>query len=264
MRFHVLCGLPRSGTTLLANVLSQHPDVHVSGTSALPICVEAVADRLSTVPEVMSDLANVPGAYGRYVSSLRGLVDGWYADRPEEVVIDKGRGWVMHRLLLEQVVPGSQMVVCVRDPRDVIASIERQHRQTGVFNSPLARTIWEAADLLMRPDGMVGGPMRFIEDLLRRSLPGVCWVRYESLVADPATVVGKVHDALGLEAHTYDFEAVENQASDLDAIYRNKWPHDGSGKIKPSGRSWQEVLDPNLAAQIARTYPGYMQTFAYA
>lgn len=259
---HALAGLPRSGSTLLANVLAQHPDVHVSGTSALASCVEQVQRVLTDAPEIQSDLANVPGSYDRYLASLRGLCDGWYADRDEATIVDKGRGWVMFPTLLAQLYPNSALVVCVRDPRDVLASIERQHRATALFGSPVAPTVYEAAERLMVPDGLVGGPIRFIEDLIRRNIPAV-YVRYETFVADPATTVDRVAGALDLSAHTWDFENVTNQASDLDALYRNKYPHDGSGPIKPSGRTWQDTLDPQLAGLVASRYPLFMQTFAY-
>ncbi len=272
MQLHALAGLPRSGSTLLGNVLAQHPHVYVSGTSALAPCIEGVQGILSTTPEVQSDLATVPGAYEQYLSAMRGIVEGWYRHRTEPVIVDKGRGWVKYRALLDQLFPDSMLVVSVRDPRDVIASIERQHRQTAAFDSPVARTIYEAADVLMRPDGMVGGPMRFIEDLLRRQHSGVVWVRYESLVVDPASTIRKVAEAMDLRTGSliatengfeFDFTNVENVSSDLDAIYRNKYPHDGSGPIKPTGRDWRDVIDPELAGLVASRYPLYMQTFAY-
>jgi sulfotransferase len=263
MNHHALSGLPRSGTTLLANVLAQHPDIYVSGTSALPLCIEAIQNTISGAPEVQADLANVPGAYERYLAAMRGFIDGWYADRDETHVIDKGRGWIMHRALLDQIAPGSALIICVRDPRDVVASIERQHRKTAVFNSPLTRTIYESAELLMQPDGMVGGPMRFCEDLLRRNLPGVVWVRYESLVTDPTTTIARVHQAIGCKSFGHDFSNVDNTASDLDALHLNKFLHDGAGEIKPTGRNWQDAIDFDLAAKIAGRYPLFMQTFAY-
>jgi sulfotransferase len=264
MKLHALSGLPRSGTTLIANVLAQHPDIYVSGTSALPLCIESIQNTLTTVPEVMSDLANVHGAYERYVNAVRGFVDGWYSNRAENHVIDKGRGWIMHRAFLDQIVPDSALIVSVRDPRDVIASIEREHRKTAVFNSPLARTIYESAELLMAPDGMVGGPMRFAEDLIRRNLPGVTWVRYESFVADPSAIIKRIHEAIKCESFEHDYVNVENTASDLDVIYRGKYPHDGSGEIKPTGRNWQDTIDPDLSDKIAGRYPLFMQTFSYS
>lgn len=266
MKLHALVGLPRAGSTLLANVLSQHPDIYVSGTSALSQAVDAVVTVLSGHAEIQADLANVPGSYDRYRTALRQLAHGWYCDRTEAHVIDKGRGWITQRALLEQIEPGSTMIVTVRDPRDVIASIERKHRQTAIFHSPVASTIYDAADLLMKQDGMVGGPMKWIEDVIRRAQPGVVWVRYEQFVTMPDVVVATIHKALGLDdadAFVHDFDGVENVATDLDALYRNKYPHDGSGRIKPSGQHWSDILDPQLAANIAGVFPFYMQTFGY-
>lgn len=263
MRLHTLAGLPRSGSTLLANILSQHPDVYVSGTSALCQCTTAVVDTLSAAAEVQSDLANVPGAYEGYERALRGLAEGWYGGRDEPVIVDKGRGWITHQGLLGQLWPGSAMIVTVRDPRDVVASIECQNRRTPVFNSPVARTLYEAADLLMKQDGIVGGPMRFCEDLVRRNAKGVQFVRYESFVRDPGTVMAKLDEALGIESCGYDFDHIENVATDLDALYRGKYPHDGSGSIKVPESSWREVMDEGLGALIAGAFPLYVQTFGY-
>lgn len=263
MNLHVLAGLPRSGSTLLGNVLAQHPDVHVSGTSALPLCIEAVVNVLSNSPEVQSDLAKVPGAYERYVAAMRGLVDGWYAAQPEAHVVDKGRGWILQRALLDQLSPGGAMIVCVRDPRDVLASIERQNRRTAAFNSPVARTIYEACELLMVKEGMVGGPMRFVEDLIRRGSKGVVFVPYESFVSNPTLWLDRIHKTMGVEPFEHDLDNVVNVATDLDALYRNKYPHDGSGAIKPTGHDWRDTLDADLAVKVAGLFPLYMSTFGY-
>ena len=75
--------------------------------------------------------------------------------------------------------------------------------------------------------------------------------------------MARVETELGLEPFGHDFEGVENVATDLDALYRNKYPHDGSGAIKPTGHHWSEVIDEQLAANVAGVFPLYMQTFAY-
>lgn len=265
MKLHALCGLPRSGSTLLGNLLAQHPDVHVTGTSVLSACVGAVSNVLSNSPEVQSDLANVPGAYDRYVRSLHGFIDGWYADVNETVVIDKGRGWITQPFLLNQIHSGARLIVTVRDPRDVIASIERKHRDTGVFNSPVAPMLRDAASTLLAPEGIVGGPMRFVEDLLHRRLgpPDVNFVRYETLTIATEAVLSRLHEVLDLPSFTHDYDDVKNVATDLDALHRGKYPHDASGTVKSNESSWRDVIDESLGQEIASVCPLFMQTFEY-
>ncbi len=272
IKVHTLAGLPRSGSTLLLNVLAQHPDVSVTGTSALSQAVEAVATVLSGSPEVQSDLVNVPGSPERYAGALRALIEAWHSDAETPVVINKGRGWAAHRLLLDSVMPDSVLIVTVRDPRDVFASVERQHRETGMFNSPFGGTIYEMADTMLAPQGIIGGPLKWCEDLIRRNHKSVEFVRYETFVRDPLTVLAKLETRLGLAQESekkgkkpfaWDTDNVVNVSTDLDELYLGKFPHEGSGPIKSNGSSWTDTLAEDLANLIAGVAPLYMQTFAY-
>jgi hypothetical protein len=105
--------------------------------------------------------------------------------------------------------------------------------------------------------------MRFAEDLLRSQRPGVVWVPYEAFVANPVAVLAKIQLAVGCEPHDYDLDNVENVSSDLDALYRNKYPHEGSGAVKPAGRHWSELIDAELGRLIAGVFPYFMRTFGY-
>ena len=263
---HALAGLPRSGSTLLGNVLAQHPDVFVSGTSPVESCVEAVVQVLSNSPEVVGHLSNVDDAYEDYLSAMRGFVDGWYRDEiaTHAHIVDKSRGWVLRPDLLRQLEPESVLIVTVRDPRDVVASIEEQHRATAVFNSPIAETLYQRAEKLMEPTGMVGGPIRWIEDLFRKSTPAV-YVEYEALTVAPEVQVSKVATAMGLKPFDFDFDRVVNISTDLDAVHRNKYPHKGQGAIRPQEKHWSDTLDPELAELILKPahIQHYLRTFGY-
>jgi sulfotransferase len=197
MTTHAIAGLPRAGSTLLANLLSQHPDVYVSGTSALPQVVAAIQVVLSTDPSVRSDLSSVPGSYDRFLEVYRSTISAWYSDREESNIFDKGRGWLAHAQLFEQINPSAKIISCVRDPRDVFSSILRQDAATSVFSSELGNTVETQGLSAFGPDGMIGGPIRLVEDAIRRNLP-IEWVRYETFVRDPFTTLEKIRILLGL------------------------------------------------------------------
>lgn len=264
MTVHGLCGLPRSGTTLLANLLAQHPDVYVSGTSALPRVLEAFVDTCSAEDTIRSDLIAAPGTYERQLRVGRAIVDAWYADRPEPVIIDKGRGWIMHRAFLAQLDPHAAVVAVVRDPRDVITSMLRQDERTAAFVGSLGRTAEEITAAAMGPAGMVGGPIRFAVDAIQRGLR-IEWVRYETFVVDPLATLHRLTEALDLSrGFAWDLDGIVNVATDVDGLYLGKFPHDGSGPLKAPSTTWRDTLHPGLAQRIAASYPLFMQTFGYA
>lgn len=261
---NALAGLPRSGSTLLANVLAQHPDIYVSGTSSLSNVLDAAQGVLSNDPTVISELSSTPEMYAKYQSALRGLAEGWYSDRQESCIIDKGRTWSPLWTLQKDLWPEANTLFTVRDPRDVIASIERQHRATGVFRSTLTHSLRDSAEQLMSQTGLVGSQIKFAEDLIRRKAEGVTFIRYESFVFNPQTTLNQILEAFKLDSFEFDIMNVESRGGDADEVWRGKYPHRGVGTIKPSEGSWNEFLDDGLANDIAGVYPMFMQTFAYS
>jgi tetratricopeptide (TPR) repeat protein len=116
-------GLPRSGTTLVEQVLASHPHVHGAGElrlarqtlEALPAVLGRADGPLDCVPDL--DAAAIRKLAGRHLDALR-LVDGGRAQR----IVDKMPDNYMYLGLLAALFPQAVFIHCRRDLRDVAVS----------------------------------------------------------------------------------------------------------------------------------------------
>ncbi len=168
-----IVGMPRSGTTLVEQILASHAAVHGAGERS------ALADlfvRVGKAPETAAAVQRVAALDGvaldrlapAYLSSLHALAPA--ASR----VTDKMPANVRHLGLAGLLLPGARVIACERDPRDIGLSIWSLHFM-GAHS--YAHTL---ADL-----GWYIGQQRRLMAHWRAVLPNpVLTVRHEALVAD--------------------------------------------------------------------------------
>jgi|GEM_PF-3034169 len=184
-----LVGFPRSGTTLLEQILASHSAISSSDEAALlqPILDEA-GDSTDSLRRFFTAL---PRERARLQSEYWQRVDGLAA--PESpVFIDKlplNLPWLG---VIGQVFPNAQIILALRDPRDAIVStFKRLFR----LNTAMLRT-YSLADTVALYDAAMAAA-----DAGRRIAPDlrVTEVRYEDLVIDMKDEVARILLALGLE-----------------------------------------------------------------
>ncbi|WP_323770096.1 tetratricopeptide repeat-containing sulfotransferase family protein [Antarctobacter sp.] len=112
----LVCGLPRSGTTLVESILSAHPDVATAGE--LPFL------RQHLLPLLRKDQAPSPEVLAKlresYLSLLRSRADG------RAYVIDKMPLNFILAGYVSRIIPGTRIVALQREPRALGWSLFRQ------------------------------------------------------------------------------------------------------------------------------------------
>jgi len=265
---HVITGLPRSGSTLLCNILNQNPKFWATSTSALPLIWNNIINTWSNAFEVKGDLdADRKGTEDRLERSLRAFSDNWHARNDDRAVIfDKSRGWTHLVMPLRRVYPNSKILVMIRDLREVFASIEKQHRKNPLFDyaqNSERKTMMGRAEFAFSNQGIVGGPLNGIYDIINRKLP-VNFVRYERLVDRPDAMMREIYDILEEDYYEHDFKNVENTSTDPDAYYLHKFPHEGCGEVKaPPMDEWKNIINPTVVMHIMRSHSFFNQFFGY-
>ncbi len=182
-------GMPRSGTTLLASILSNHPAIGTAG-------------ELPTIIQFTSQLAELVGREAKYPQAARNLTDPMtqklaarYLARLRRdlgpdipFVVDKHPINFRHLGLITLLFPRATILHCVRDPLDTCLSNFFQ-RFPPDYNFSFAL---ESIGHYFREY------TRLIEHW-RRALPKpIIDVRYEDMVADTERIARTILDRMGL------------------------------------------------------------------
>ena len=264
--FHVICGLPRSGSTLLCNILAQNPAFHVLHTSFVPEIMAANCDAFSNNPNIKGLLAKDPERARRIMRGiLRAVAEE--SSETDKVCFDKNRMWNALELVLSDLAPESKFIAMIRDPRGVMGSIEKQHRVdpylAGVPGLTRKARVQNAFGWVPGGgQGMIGEAILGVEDLVLSGNKNVLLLKYEDLAEDPRFFVGKVYDHIRQPWYEHDFEDIHSTAMDPDWIYLNKFPHDGTGRVE-AREDWQSYIPPALAGDIVAAHRGFMEYFGY-
>lgn len=284
-------GYPRSGTTLLAEILNRHPDVALANESAivfalyrqgLDVCsrlsgTEAAAfvDRAVELrpfrahvarldPGVLESLRAVAGEIGFPELYARLL------PRPAGARVwgEKSLNAIFHLRELLAAFPESGAVVLVRDPRAVALSkaIKRRARDEGFRPT----TSYSARDLEFRSTwGLFAvQALRWSAwDAKARALLAdpvvaerVLCARYEDLVADPQSVVARICAWSGIA-----FAPAMLAPSEPRTVHTARYAHEKvGGPIDPSRARAFEELSPRLLAVVERLAAAGLAAHGYA
>lgn len=259
-------GLPRSGSTLMCQLLGHHPRVYSPGhSSPLSQLLDNIRALLSDNPFLLSQLdVDFDLAYARLLNAHRGFINGWFAETDRPVVVDKNRGWLRMIETVHLLDPDFRMVVCIRDLRQIFGSIEAQHAKTRLLDFPdhmAAHSAYARADALFGPDGVIGGPLKSIEflrdvpDALRQRL---CYVSFEALMEKPVETMNTIHRWLGLPAAPFDPNRLETRPGESDSHYRFKYRHQTRSAIR---RPEPREIPPRIAQEIAQKFGWFFEQF---
>lgn len=185
-----LVGFPRSGTTLLDQVLDAHPDITVIEERPLiPETIARLGEFGKHYPEGLESLtgSEIKNLRDHYLAARNRLID----PSPGTIVIDKMPLNLAHAALIRQVFPEARFILSLRDPCDVVLSCFMQAFQLNDWMAAFL-SLDRAAELYA---AVFGHWERACETL---TLPHVR-IRYEDMVADLEAAVTPVLGFLGLQ-----------------------------------------------------------------
>jgi len=265
--------LPRSGSTLLINILGQNPDFITSASSPLSAIIAAMAIGMYESDVGRADM-NQTKMKQRIYSAQRAAINGYIHTPNKEWYIDKGRSWIDFYSLLEKLSSFDEeikIIAPIRDLRGVICSMEKLWRTNPLFaavyggknNTTLRKRIRNWID--GEPVGM--SMLRLDDACVRKIDKHFHFVRYEDLTNNPFETIFKIYTYLGIKRFDHDLDNIKRLTDEHDAvygIYGNHAIREGSVIFRDrmeEHAEWVEILGEGIVKELKDTNKWYFDKF---
>lgn len=259
--------LPRSGSTLVQNILAQNPRFYCTPTSGLLDLLLAARKNYTDLAEFKAQDPDVMKraflAFCRF--GIHGYFDG-ITDKP--ICVDKCRGWYHYYEWLEQFSPQPKIFCCIRDIRGIISSMDKVFRKNkhladvndNQFTMNMMTSAARAANWLSSaPVGVA------LTRLLAAAQTGVIqkmhFIRFEDLTVNPRPVMHALYEYLQEPYFEHDFAHVKQITQENDSWHGMYGDHKIREQVKPVPNDFNEVLGQNLADKIREDNAWFYSTF---
>jgi sulfotransferase len=243
---HFISGLPRAGSTLLAGILRQNPQVHAAMSSPVGSLFTTLLKHMSQHNEAALFIDDT-----QRQAVLAGLFESYYRDiQAEKLVFDTNRVWCSKLPALAALFPEAKVIACVRDTAWVVDSVEKLIRQnkfepSKIFSFEPGGTVYSRVDGLVGANGMVG----FAYNALKEAFYGeqaerLMLLTYDTLTRHPARAMAAVYDFIGAPPFDHDFDHVAYAEEEFDARLGTPGLHRVGAKVRHVER--ETILPPDV------------------
>ena len=213
-QFVALSGLPRTGSTLLSAILSQNPEIHAEGNSAVCQFMWDMQQSVVNSEQLKATNKDILDALVKPIPHI------YYADVTKPIVVDKCRSWTLAanvEILNRYFNNPPKVIVLVRPMVEIVASFLALRKANG----------WSDVETILE-DG---------SEPIMRSLAGVEWARknnngeflfvtYDDLVDNTQASLDRIYNHCGWEPFVHDLDNIINHHKENDAVYGLIGQHD--------------------------------------
>jgi sulfotransferase len=265
-------GLPRAMTTLLCNVLANNPRIGGGETSPLLEYVYGARHNFSTTPEVKAALTDEEMSDAFFAFCKAGMNAYAESITDKEIYLDKSRGWLHYAPFLWRFHPDAKIIVCVRDLRSIVSSLEKKWRENPEIldsrDQPQNQafiTIDQRANQFLNDPPLGIAIKRLHNALTTKTLDKMHIVKAEELTSNPEKILRGIYDFIGEPYYEMDYSKVEQKTIENDRIgdFGIYGDHKIRSEIKPLVKDSNEILGTTNCQQIKAGFPWFYETFKY-
>jgi sulfotransferase len=261
--------LPRSGSTLIQNILAQNPDIYTTPTSGLyemlAACRTIFTDGLEFKAQDKTQMEL------GFKSFLKSGLYGFYEPLTDrKYVVDKCRGWGSEWEFINAFDPDPKIICMVRDIRAIYSSLEKKYRKNPLTDHHIANwgdltgTTTDKRISVWSNNPPIGPSMDRLYQVLVQGLHrNILFVKFEELCASPESQMHRIYEYLELPYFNHDFENIEQFTREDDKWYGVFGDHMIRHKLGPVRDDFRDVLGHNACRIIEDNYKWFFNDFDY-
>lgn len=256
--FYFISGLPRSGSTLLCNILAQNPELYVSkSTSGLHDVLFNIRNQWDRLIEHQA--AGID--YDQLKRVLNSVLNN-YHNTDKSFIVDKGRGWLSLIEMVEFITDQTpKIIVPVRKVTEIFSSFEKLWRKnTGFIQSDIeqndyfkAQTVEGRCEILATSSQPVGLAYNRVKDAISRGYKNkLFFLEFDELTQQPAQTMQKVYEYLELSNFEHNFNNIEQYTKEDDeGVHRIPDLHKIRPKVLPLNHDSLQILGPSISEKYS-------------
>ena len=262
--------LPRAGSTLLQNIMGQNPDFYVTPTSGVLELLFSARNQYTTSPEFKAQDSELmrAGWLNFCKQGMQGFYDG-VTDKP--YIIDKSRGWGIHKPFLDTFIDNPKIICMVRDLRCIYTSMENNFRKnpeidSGMVNWATGQGTTTEKRVKQWADGPpIGIALERLKQMIDEGISeDILFVRFEDLTANPSVEMDRIYKYLDLPTFDHNFNNIEQITVEDDSIYGVFGDHTIKKEVKPVLPVYNNILGETVSNSIINSYPWFYDYFKYS
>lgn len=262
--------LPRAGSTLLQNIIGQNPEFYVTPTSGLYLLVNNARTFLDKSPEfIAQDEAVMNDCWKSFCKAGMHAFYKPVTDKP--YILDKSRNWQTSVNLLEYIHDEAPKIICMlRDPKDVLASMEKNFNRNLSEKERLLKMVGNSGDtpnkrlsIYSQTSPILPAMKSLFENVRTGNDSKILFVKFEDLCVNPDLELARIYEYLELSYFQHDFSNIEQITKEDDEIYGIFGDHIIRPKLEPVTSNAEELFGKDGLEWIYEKYDWFYTRFNY-
>lgn len=213
-QLYFIAGLPRSGSTLICNILKQNPKVHAQAVSGLCTVFNSIHMNWDSI-EPHKEYPN----HNAKLSVLTSILNTYHSNITKPFIFDKDRMWISKIGLVEAITQKKvKILCCVRNPAEILTSFEKIRKTNPTIAILPDLNLGEKTSIAARayfyssPEGALGAAHTGIKDAITEGyVDRLLFVDYSKFCNEPKKQIKRIYDFFELPDYTHDLENISQE-----------------------------------------------------